>query len=218
MRTEIPLLQNVRVASPCRASWEEMTPVDADRVRFCDGCRKRVYNLSALCQAEAEGLLRAHEGHLCVRYYRRHDGTILTADCPVGLRAARQLVLTRTRVSAGLCLLLCTAFAAHQATTRSMGALSAPLSAPEPADPEPAMGDIAAPPTPRPLMGAIKVEAPPEPIQGSVAIRPAPVTTVHPVLGEATTATEVVQGRTAHKLDPPDERNRYEVGKVKPTR
>src|SRR5436190_1125231 len=112
MRSEIPLLQNVRVASPCRASWDEMTPIDQDRVRFCSGCQKRVYNLSALCQAEAEGLLRAHEGHLCVRYYRRHDGTILTTDCPVGLRAARQLVLTRTRVSIGLCLMLCAAFAA----------------------------------------------------------------------------------------------------------
>src|SRR5690242_6929723 len=102
MRTEIPLLQNVRVASPCSASWQDMTPIQGERVRFCDGCRKRVYNLSAMGQAEAEGLLRAHEGHLCVRYYRRRDGTILTTDCPVGLAAARRLVLMRTKVSIGL--------------------------------------------------------------------------------------------------------------------
>ena len=83
-----------------------MEPVQGERVRFCEGCQKRVYNLSAMGQAEAEGLLRRHEGHLCVRYYRRRDGTILTSDCPVGLQAARRLVLTRTGVSLGLCMLL----------------------------------------------------------------------------------------------------------------
>jgi hypothetical protein len=119
MRTEIPLLQNVRVASPCQASWDAMTPIDEERVRFCEGCQKRVFNLSAMGQAEAEGLLRAHEGHLCVRYYRRHDGTILTNDCPVGLRAARQLILTRTRVSLGLCVLLGVALAQLRSTTET---------------------------------------------------------------------------------------------------
>jgi hypothetical protein len=109
-------------------------------VRFCDGCQKRVYNLSALCQAEAEGLLRAHEGHLCVRYYRRHDGTILTADCPVGLRAARQLVLTRTRVSIGLCLLLCAAFAAHHTITRTTSAPKQHTQTVTPPQPEETIG------------------------------------------------------------------------------
>ena len=29
------------------------------------------------------------EGRLCVRFYTRADGTVLTQDCPVGLRAVR---------------------------------------------------------------------------------------------------------------------------------
>ena len=29
------------------------------------------------------------EGSPCVRFYRRFDGTVLTADCPVGLRKLR---------------------------------------------------------------------------------------------------------------------------------
>ena len=124
MRTEIPLLQNVRVAAPCHASWDDMTPVQGERVRICEGCQKRVYTLSAMGQAEAEGLLRSHEGHLCVRYYRRQDGTILSSDCPVGLRAARRLVLTRVGVSVGLCLLLSVAIAGFRATNRTMGDVS----------------------------------------------------------------------------------------------
>lgn len=115
MRTEIPLLQYVKVAAPCSADWNEMAEVDGDRVKFCSGCQKRVYNLSAMGQAEAEGLLRKHEGHLCVRYYRRTDGTILTTDCPVGLKAARQLAFQRAKVSLAACVVFCLSFALHRA-------------------------------------------------------------------------------------------------------
>jgi hypothetical protein len=34
-------------------------------------------------------MIRA-EGRLCVRFYRRRDGTILTNNCPVGLRALKR--------------------------------------------------------------------------------------------------------------------------------
>jgi len=151
MRTEIPLLQNVRVAKPCHAAWDDMARVDGNRVRFCDGCQKRVYNLSEMGQAEAEGLLRAHEGHLCVRYYRRHDGTILTSDCPVGLRAARDLFLTRARVSAGLCFMLCVAFASYRVSHK-------------PEIPASTLPEKTVPVDYRPLMGAVapKVETPHE--------------------------------------------------------
>lgn len=114
MKTEIPLLQNVRVAAPCSAAWDAMQEVEGDRVHFCDQCQKRVYNLSAMGQSEAEGLLRRHEGHLCVRYYRRTDGTILTTDCPVGLKAARALAFQRARASFAMCALFCAAMAAYR--------------------------------------------------------------------------------------------------------
>src|SRR5213078_2882686 len=32
----------------------------------------------------------SNEGRLCVRYYRRADGSILTKDCPIGLRALKR--------------------------------------------------------------------------------------------------------------------------------
>jgi Carboxypeptidase regulatory-like domain len=78
-------LDNIRVASPCLASWEKMT--GDDRVRYCQECKLDVYNLSDMNRAEAEHLISSREGRLCVRFYRRADGTILTRDCPKGLRA-----------------------------------------------------------------------------------------------------------------------------------
>lgn len=39
-----------------------------------------------MSKEEAEALLVYREGRLCVRYYRRADGSILTKNCPIGLR------------------------------------------------------------------------------------------------------------------------------------
>lgn len=63
-----------------------------ERVRFCAHCQLNVYNFSAMTKAEAESLLMKAEGRVCGRVYRRADGTMLTQDCPVGLRAVRQRV------------------------------------------------------------------------------------------------------------------------------
>ena len=83
-------LARVRVASPCKADWDEM--IGTDRVRFCGQCSLNVYNLSAMTRDEAESIIAANEGRLCVRFYRRRDGSIITQDCPVGLRAVRARV------------------------------------------------------------------------------------------------------------------------------
>lgn len=81
-------LKDLRVASPCHADWNEM---DGDeRVRFCRLCRLNVYNISEMNSADAEALIREKEGRLCVRFYRRRDGTVLTRNCPVGLRAIKR--------------------------------------------------------------------------------------------------------------------------------
>lgn len=81
-------LDNVRVASPCNADWDQM--VGTERKRFCGQCNLNVYNLSSMSKAEAEQLIDGTEGRLCVRYFKRVDGSILTRDCPVGLRAFRR--------------------------------------------------------------------------------------------------------------------------------
>lgn len=78
-------LNSLSIASPCTANWNEMTG-DA-RVRFCGQCQLNVYNLSDMTSQEANELLMAKEGRLCVRYYQRADGTIITQDCPVGIQA-----------------------------------------------------------------------------------------------------------------------------------
>jgi len=72
----------LRVASPCRAPWESM---DGDeRVRFCRECSRNVYNLSEMTEDEARRVVAEREGRVCVRFYQRRDGTVLTSDCPVG--------------------------------------------------------------------------------------------------------------------------------------
>jgi hypothetical protein len=83
-------LSHVRIAAPCRADWERMR--GNERVRFCGECSMNVYNLSNMSKADAEALITTAEGRLCVRYYRRTDGTILTGNCPVGLQALKRRV------------------------------------------------------------------------------------------------------------------------------
>jgi hypothetical protein len=86
----LPVLDNLTIASPCTADWGQMT--GDDRVRHCSHCQLNVYNLSEMSRPEAEKLVREREGNLCVRFYRRPDGTVLTADCPVGLANLRRTV------------------------------------------------------------------------------------------------------------------------------
>ena len=88
MTTRLPIvLDELRVASPCSADWDEMA--GDERARFCGKCEKNVYNLSSMSRADAESLVREKEGRLCVRFFRRTDGTMLTADCPEGVRRKR---------------------------------------------------------------------------------------------------------------------------------
>jgi DNA-binding transcriptional regulator YdaS (Cro superfamily) len=81
-------LGQIQVASPCHARWEAME--GDEKVRFCRACQLPVYNLSAMEPEEAARRLSQDDPRLCVRFYRRADGTILTQDCPVGAEAVRQ--------------------------------------------------------------------------------------------------------------------------------
>ena len=56
-RRTLPMLDQISVASPCNASWDEM--LGDQRVRFCVSCEKNVYNLSAMPKDEAEALIAA---------------------------------------------------------------------------------------------------------------------------------------------------------------
>lgn len=83
-------LDNVRIASPCSQDWNGM--LGDERKRFCGSCKLNVYNLSGMTKDEAENLLSNAEGRLCVRFYKRADGTVLTLDCPVGWAAFKRRV------------------------------------------------------------------------------------------------------------------------------
>lgn len=83
-------LDNIKIASPCSQDWDAM--IGVGRKRYCTECKLNVYNLSAMTRREAESFLMNSEGRLCVRFYRRKDGTILTQDCPVGWRAVKKRI------------------------------------------------------------------------------------------------------------------------------
>ena len=90
-----PWLSKHRIAKPCSMKWTEMS--GDEKKRFCGKCKLNVYNLSAMSAGEAENLLARTHGKVCTYFYQRADGTVLTQDCPVGLR---QTLRTRGIVAA----------------------------------------------------------------------------------------------------------------------
>lgn len=94
MKTPLQILNDIQIAAPCPARWESM--VGDDFVRHCPECNKNVYDLSQLTGEQAADLMRRKEGDLCIQLYRRRDGTILTADCPVGVRERTRRFLRRS--------------------------------------------------------------------------------------------------------------------------
>lgn len=99
-KKRLPLLDLAYVASPCPADWNEME--GDDRTRHCKECQKNVHNLSAMTQDEAERFLQELQGAACVRLYLRKDGSIITADCPVGIKRKKRKRIAGTFVGAGM--------------------------------------------------------------------------------------------------------------------
>ncbi len=83
-------LDDIKIASPCSADWSEM--ISDERRRHCAACQLNVYNLSDMTRGEAENFLINSEGRVCVKFYRRRDGTVLTKDCPVGWEKLKRKV------------------------------------------------------------------------------------------------------------------------------
>jgi hypothetical protein len=81
-----------------------MFSFEDERVRFCSQCNLNVYNLSGMSRQEAEALITKTEGRLCVRFYRRADGSILTQNCPVGLKKIKRRAAWAAQVVLGMAL------------------------------------------------------------------------------------------------------------------
>jgi hypothetical protein len=161
-------LKNIRIASPCSADWNEM--FGNERKRFCGDCKLNVYNLSGMSRKEAEELINGSEGRLCVRFYRRADGSVITQDCPVGWakikQRARSAVTAIFSMMFGLFsgLFFVSAFS-KQPVNVQVGKIAIPLASPTP-DHAFTMGAVAiAPPGPRAVMGDM------EPVQGKAVTR-----------------------------------------------
>ena len=178
-RARLPVLPNIRVASPCRADWNQMT--GDDRVRACAACNKNVYNLSSMTRDEAEALIVAKEGRLCVRYFQRQDGTILLKDCAVGVKQKRK----RRLIAAGAAALLGGGgFLAYKATQPEprprevLGGFPYPPAAPirsthvPQIDEQPEPIEMLGEPAPIEMMGDVAVEPPPAEIKGKIYVPP----------------------------------------------
>ena len=72
------VLEQIDVPEPCTEEWDRMT--GDGPVRFCEHCRKNVYNLSEMPREEAERLVCESAGSLCVRFYRSAAGEVLTLN------------------------------------------------------------------------------------------------------------------------------------------
>ena len=109
-------LDNIKIASPCPADWNKM--YGDERKRFCSECKLNVYNLSDMTRQEAENFLINSEGRVCIKFYRRKDGTVLTKNCPVGWALVKKRVSrVSTAIFASVFGLFTGLFAFHQFET-----------------------------------------------------------------------------------------------------
>lgn len=83
-------INKLRVASPCSVGWETMS--GDERSRHCNLCQLNVYNIAGMTSGEVRNLIETGEGRVCIRLYKRADGSVLTKDCPVSFRAYQKRV------------------------------------------------------------------------------------------------------------------------------
>ena len=68
--------QDIEIPEPCHADWDAMRP--EERGRFCFDCRKKVHDLSAMTEREAEAFLERTECEdVCISYEHESDGTLV---------------------------------------------------------------------------------------------------------------------------------------------
>lgn len=150
-----PLLDSLKIASPCNEPWDKM--VGDARTRFCPKCEKSVHNLSEMPRAEAEAFLQSVAGPVCVRMYKRADGTVISSDCPVGVKKKRvkRLFLATIGAAAGAIAFWryeeSMVMGEMQPIERPMGTVSMPE--PPPPEPEPTFATPPTPPQSKPVMG-----------------------------------------------------------------
>jgi len=71
-------LEQLQVREPCTKPWDAMQ--GTDRSRFCTHCQKHVHRLGAMTRNEAEQLVCASAGRLCVLMEFAPSGELVTLD------------------------------------------------------------------------------------------------------------------------------------------
>ncbi len=126
-KVESDLLDNLYIAAPCPVRWDSMT--GDDRERACSQCSRKVYNLSSMTKQEAQSFLQENGVNHCVTFFRREDGTIMTDNCPVGLRKLRDQYRLVMRVAAAAITFFMTPLAGFAKDAKECGtAKDAPIS------------------------------------------------------------------------------------------
>lgn len=80
-----------KMASPCAWTWNANS--GKDRVKACERCQTKVYDLSGMEMPEAEALIFKHESKKKFTLYKRLDGKFMISDCPVQAQRKRNLIL-----------------------------------------------------------------------------------------------------------------------------
>jgi hypothetical protein len=98
---QLAALASVEIASPCPMQWKDL---DGDeRKRFCRQCQQHVFNLEELTIDEVMVMLQeARRERVCMRFFRRADGTVVTRDCDSAFQVAKRVVARRMGTPADL--------------------------------------------------------------------------------------------------------------------
>lgn len=119
-KTDIP------IPTPCDENWDTMTP--EGRKRFCDKCKKHVYDLSRMGEASAQELLeRRVADNLCVSFLFDTYGNVVFQMVDTKIIAPSKLLRAkRAAVAATATLALATTMACGGAPAERLGGAPPP--------------------------------------------------------------------------------------------
>src|SRR6267143_2477894 len=70
----------IQIGTACPLQWDRLSGVGSRR--FCGACEHSVHNLSAMSSRQREQFALHTDGHDCIAYELRDDGSMVTAPTP----------------------------------------------------------------------------------------------------------------------------------------
>lgn len=115
-------LDQLNVAQPCSASWEEMT--GNHQKRFCSECSKHVFDFTQMTRQQIEAVTAIHQGNLCARITRREDGSMVMAEPSLPVYPSRRLNSPMLNAAVATVLSLSVPVAAQPVTIQQGGVVA----------------------------------------------------------------------------------------------